>query len=346
MTRGLYTISMSRVLNIGVVMGGPSSEREISLLTGKHVVEGLSEAGHNPTPVFVVESENWFLGRTRGIAYDPLDVCAQFDVMFNALHGAYGEDGRVQQIFERCRVPYTGSGVAASAFAMNKIMSREIFKNAGLRVPPAVMLRKDTYNPRLDLAEVHRMSAPPWIVKPASGGSSIGVSKVWTLSELANVIEYVLSMDTAVLIEEYITGRELTCGILEHFEGETYHALHPVEIVPPEGELFTYAAKYDGTTQELPAPFFGEMLRHVKQTAITAHTALGCRHYSRTDMIIKGTTIYVLETNTLPGLTAESLFPKAASWSKVLFPQLLHHITQLAIGYDLSTGEFFKEYAA
>ncbi|TSC69579.1 MAG: D-alanine-D-alanine ligase, partial [Parcubacteria group bacterium Gr01-1014_70] len=249
----------------------------------------------------------------------------------NATHGEYGEDGRLQQVFENCHVPFTGSGVAASALAMNKIISRDIFGRAGLRIPRAVPIRADEFSPKTHFPQIHLMSAPPWVVKPASRGSSIGVSIAWSFPELEAAIRNACSYDKHILVEEYIKGREVTCGILEDFGGERHYSLHPVEITPPEGRFFDYQAKYDGTTQEVPAPFYGEMLRHIRLAAVTAHKALGCRHYSRIDMIIKGTKIYVLETNTLPGLTSESLFPKAASWAKLEFPGLLDHLVHLAI---------------
>ena len=321
---------MSNSLKIGVVFGGPSSEHDVSLATGKNVVTALQSLGHDVTGVYVAQSGNWFLGTERGVAYDPQSVCGRFDVMFNALHGEYGEDGKIQQIFEQNRVSYTGSGIAASAFAMNKVIAREIFKNAGLTVPRAVVVRKDEFNVQ-HLKDTHQMSAPPWVVKPASRGSSVGVSIVMAFEELAKALEHAFTFDTLALVEEYINGREMTCGVLENFDNKRYHVLHPVEIIPPEGRFFDYEVKYNGATKEIPAPFFGEMLRRVQQTAVAAHTALGCRHYSRTDMIIKGTKIYVLETNTLPGLTSESLFPKAASWAKLEFPQLCEHLVRLAI---------------
>ena len=318
-------------LKIGVVMGGPSSEHDISLLSGRKVLEGLTTAGHDAHPVYIAQNGNWFLGAKKGIAYDPVDICAKFDVMFNATHGEYGEDGRLQQVFEHCRVPFTGSGVSASALAMNKIISREIFSRAGLRIPRAVPIRADEYDPKKHLLEIHWMSAAPWVVKPASRGSSVGMSIAWTFPQLEEAIQHAFSYDKNILVEEYIKGREITCGVLEGFGGERHYALHPVEIIPPEGHFFDYQVKYDGSTQEVPAPFFGEMLRQIRTAAITAHTALGCRHYSRTDMIMKGTKIYILEINTLPGLTAESLFPKAASWAKLEYPQLCDHLVRLAV---------------
>ncbi len=322
---------MDRKLKIGVVMGGPSSEHDISLLTGRNVLKGLVEAGHDAHPVYIAENGNWFLGAKRGTAYDPVDVCGKFDVMFNATHGEYGEDGRLQQIFENCRIPFTGSGVAASALAMNKIISREIFMRTGLCVPQAIPIRADEFDPQKHMPQIHWMSAAPWVVKPASRGSSVGVSIAQTFPKLEEVIGYAFSFDKNILVEEYIQGREVTCGVLEDFGGERHYALHPVEITPPEGRFFDSQVKYDGSTQEVPAPFFGEMLRQIRSAATVAHTALGCRHYSRTDMIVKGTKIYVLEINTLPGLTSESLFPKAASWAKLEFPDLLDHLVRLTV---------------
>lgn len=327
----MYTRSMDRPLKIGVVMGGPSSEHDISLLTGRNVLMGLGQTRHDAHPVYIAQNGNWFLGSKPGIAFDPVDVCAKFDVMFNATHGEYGEDGRLQQIFEHCHVPFTGSGVAASALAMNKIISREIFMQAGLRVPRAVPIRADGYDPKKHISEIHWMAAAPWVVKPASRGSSVGVSIAQTFSQLEEAINHAFSYDTNILVEEYIQGREITCGVLENFDGERHYALHPVEIIPSEGQFFDYQAKYDGSTKEVPAPFFGEMLRQIRAAATVAHTALGCRHYSRMDMIIKGTKIYVLELNTLPGLTNESLFPKAASWAKLEFSALVDHLVRLAV---------------
>lgn len=327
----MYTGGMNRPLKIGVVMGGPSSEHDISLLTGRNVLMGLATAGHDAHPVYIAQNGNWFLGSKPGIAFDPVDVCGKFDLMFNATHGEYGEDGRLQQIFEHCRVPFTGSGVAASALSMNKIISREIFAQAGLRVPKAIPLCADKFDSKKHMPQIHWMSAPPWVVKPASRGSSVGVSIAQTFPQLEKAIDNAFLYDRNILVEEYIEGREITCGILEHFEGKHHYALHPIEIIPPEGKFFDYQVKYDGSTKEVPAPFYGEMLRRIHSAAVTAHTALGCRHYSRTDMIVKGTNIYVLEINTLPGLTSESLFPKAARWAKLELPDLLNHLAQLTL---------------
>lgn len=321
---------MGKNLKINVVMGGPSSEHDISILTGRNVLAGLREAGHEPQQVYIAKSGNWLLNNT-GTADDPAHICNMCDVVFNAMHGEFGEDGQAQQIFDRCNVPYTGSGVAASALTMNKIISREIFKNAGLRVPRAIALHGYSCNLNQALHDIVQMAPPPWVVKPASRGSSVGVSIVKRFSDLYLALEQAFSHDKNALVEEYIMGREVTCGVLENYNGKRLFSFHPLEIIPPPGRFFDYEVKYNGATKEIPVSFFGEMLRKIKDTAETAHTALGCRHYSRTDMIIKGTNVYVLETNTLPGLTKESLFPKAARLGGLEFPQLLDHIVHRAL---------------
>jgi D-alanine-D-alanine ligase len=318
------------MLKIGVVMGGPSSEHDISLMTGKNVAEHLRGLGHAVTQIYITKTGNWLLNNGSS-AYDPIDVCNNHDMMFNAMHGEFGEDGQIQQIFDRCNVRYTGSGTTASALSMNKIITKQIFNKAGIITPRSLAFEREDIDIRRAMGMVHNMAAPPWVVKPASRGSSVGVTIAKTTPALVSALDHAFSYDSHILVEEFIKGREITCGVLEEFAGEPVHALHPLEIIPPAGKFFDYDVKYDGSTEEIPAPFFGEMLRNIKAQAVRAHSVLGCRHYSRTDMIIKGTRIYVLETNTLPGLTRESLFPKQAALAKLEFPQLLEHLVRLAI---------------
>lgn len=321
---------MPKNLKIGVVMGGPSSEHDISILTGRKVLQALKESGHDAHQVYVTHTGEWLYDNTQ-VSHDPADICAWHDVMFNAMHGEYGEDGRVQQIFEHCKVPYTGSGVMASAIAINKVLSRKRFQEAGLLVARGIHMRTDEFDPETHLPLVVQMAPPPWVIKPASRGSSVGVSIVKNYNDLDDALARAFAYDHMALVEEFVPGREVTCGVLEDYAGERHHALHPIEIIPPEGRFFDYEVKYNGETREIPAPFFGGMLSKIKHTAVAAHQALGCRHYSRTDMIVQGTKVYVLETNTLPGLTSESLLPKAAAMSRLNFPGLLNHIIGLAI---------------
>ena len=208
---------------------------------------------------------------------------------------------------------------------------------AGVKMPKAITLRHyDTETSFEALADrVLRALPPPWVVKPAASGSSVGVSIARHFDDLPEALKKAAQEDEQkrILVEEYIKGREFTCGVLEHFRGETHYALPPIEICPPEtAEFFNYQVKYDGSTREIcPADIHDAMLKKIRETAIAAHTALGCRDYSRIDMILAGTDLYALEVNTLPGLTSESLFPKAAAAVGMQFSDLLDHLLTNAL---------------
>jgi D-alanine-D-alanine ligase len=323
---------------VGVLMGGPSSEHDISLLSGTNVMRALA-GRFEVVPIFISANGTWLKGERRDWM-SPAEALAHIDVVFNALHGEYGEDGTVQQILDHAGMPYTGSTALASAIAMNKEMSQKILESHGIRMPRSIVLGPSNIDTRTVLA----FSAPPWIVKPRSRGSSLGVSKVHTQAELIEAFKKALKYDTHMIVQEFIPGREITCGVLEsageRTQGKTITALAPVEIIPPaDAPFFDYQVKYNGKTREVcPAEFYGAMLAKIQETAIKAHEALGLRHYSRTDMIIKPASatrrapeIYVLEVNTLPGLTSESLFPRAARHVGLELPDLVSHLVGLAL---------------
>ena len=343
---------MNRPL-VGVLMGGPSSEHDVSLMTGTNILKTLEMSGRwRAVPITITKSGHWLYGEDR-FWRNPGEAIANVDVICNALHGFFGEDGKVQQIFEHHAVPYNGSRIFASAVAFNKILARKILRKKGLLMPRAVVARRYGDESYEDLARrVLRILPPPWVVKPVASGSSVGVSLVKHVDDLPKALEHACAHDDSMagaqaesdsakaasdtaqaLAEEYKKGREITCGILEHFRGEHYMALPPIEICPPSSaSFFNYQVKYDGSTNEIcPAEFSDAMLKKIRETAIAAHTALGCRDYSRTDMILCGTDLYVLEVNTLPGLTLESLFPKAAAAIGLSFPNLLEHMMTRAI---------------
>lgn len=320
---------------VGVLLGGPSSEHEVSILSGLNVVRALKgHARYEAVPIFISQNGAWLFGDKREWL-SPSEAIARIDIMFNALHGEYGEDGTVQNILEHHRIPYTGSHALPSAVAMNKEMAGQIFLREGLRVPKSVVLGPGNMDTRTILA----LSSPPWIIKPRSRGSSVGVSKVAIHADIPAALKKAFATDSHVIAQEYIPGREITCGVLEDFNGKPLFALAPIEIVPPpEAQFFDYQVKYNGKTQEIcPAEFYGAMLARIQETALRAHEALGLRHYSRTDMIIKSSEktrrapeIYVLEVNTLPGLTSESLLPRAARHAGLEFPALIEHLLRLA----------------
>ncbi len=254
------------------------------------------------------------------------------DVIFNALHGYFGEDGKLQNILNVLNIPYTGSGALASGFAMNKILSRNVFEKAGLKIPRAFAVNSGD-SPEEAASKIFNSISPYWVVKPVSGGSSIGISIVKNFHDLIPAIERALSLDSAAIVEEYIKGREVTCGVLENFRGEEYYVLPVIEIVPPpERKFFDYECKYDGSTKEIcPANIELTVKKEIEELARSAHRILNCEGYSRADMIVSNNGIYLLEINTLPGLTSESLVPKAAKAVGLEFPNLLDHIIELTL---------------
>jgi D-alanine-D-alanine ligase len=315
-------------LRIGVVRGGPSSEYEVSLKTGGNVLKFLPSK-YKGVDILITRNGEWHL---NGVPMLPQRIFRSVDVLFNAMHGEFGEDGKVQQIFERHNIFYTGSGVLASCLAMNKAMSRKLFFNAGIKIPKAFIVEKEKPLEKAVLG-VFRIFSPPWIIKPSSRGSSVGVKIINNFYDLMPGIAEAFEYGNKVLVEEYIFGREATCGILENFRKERYYALPPVEIIPSQkSKFFDYNAKYNGSTREIcPAMFDIDTKRKIEYLAKKAHKILGCKAYSRSDFIISRRGIFLLETNTLPGLTAESLFPKSAEAVGLTLPDLLDHLIKISL---------------
>jgi D-alanine-D-alanine ligase len=339
-------------VKVGVIRGGPSSEYDISLKTGGEVLRHLPEK-YEALDVLLSKEQEWFL---NGFPKKPHQIFEAVDVVFNALHGEFGEDGGVQQVLESFNVPYTGSQIVPSSLAMKKHLARELFSRANIKIPRALLLRADDFfgiDGEDCAKKVFNSMSLPWVVKPASTGSSVGVSICNTFQELVESIENASQYGEVILVEEYIKGKEATCGVLEDFrlarrpvrqslgEGGSQHlyALPPVEIIPPassvggpENTFFDYELKYDGSTREIcPSGFDNSTKIMIEEMAKLAHEVLDCRHYSRADFIVSEHGVYLLEVNTLPGLTSESLLPKAAAAAGLEFPQLLDHIIQLAL---------------
>lgn len=304
-------------LTVALLSGGISSERQVSLDSGQQVFEAL-------------DTEKYDV-----IRYDPKTDLAKLvsdapaiDVAMIILHGPYGEDGTVQGLLDLLSIPYQGSGVLGSAIAMNKLTSKQLYEKAGLATPPYITAtRKET----LDITDCIEKLGLPIVVKPVSGGSSIGISVAKTTQALQDALASAFAEDDAVLLEQCIEGIELTCGVLGN---ETLEPLPVIEIIPGEAHaFFDYTAKYTaGATQEIcPARIDNDLAERVKASAIAAHNALCCRGYSRTDMIYSGDTLYVLETNTIPGMTPNSLLPLAARSADIPFGKLLDRLIDLAL---------------
>ncbi len=319
---------MSKI-KVGVLRGGPSAEYEISLLTGENVLKHLPKEKYEVSDL--LWTKDGVLHR-NGFPEPPRKIFKAVDVIFNALHGEYGEDGRVQRELELHGVPYTGSGPLASAVAMKKHLAKEIFERAGLKIPRGVLISQDD-DLEKKAGETAKTTPPFWVVKPAGRGSSVGTTIARSLPELLTGLKEALKYDKKALVEECVAGREATCGVLENFRREQLYALPVIEIVPPAGRFFDYEVKYNGGTREIcPGRFDRETSRKLQEAAVLAHQVLGCRHYSRSDFIVSPKRgIFALETNTLPGLTSQSLLPKAAEAVGLSFPRLLDHFITLAL---------------
>ena len=292
-------------LRVAVLMGGPSAEAEVSRKSGAMVVSALRESGMSVVPVDI-----------QGTA---VKLPADIDVAFIAMHGTFGEDGQIQRILEDHGVAYTGSDPGASARAFNKVLAKECFLEAGIPTPKSVVF---------DGMNVPEELHWPLFVKPARQGSSVGISRVDDLASLIQAYQQARQFDSQVMVEEFVRGREFTVGILDG------RALPVVEI-KTKREFFDYEAKYTtGAAEEIcPAALDATTAMRAKMFALRAHECLGCRDYSRVDLMMNETTgqFYVLEVNTLPGMTANSLLPKAARAAGMELPALCSRMVELAL---------------
>ena len=316
-------------IKIAVLMGGNSSEYDVSVSTGQNIIKNLDQEKYDIKPVVIDKENKWHVDdKAVGIE----EALKDTDVAFNAMHGQYGEDGSIQGILEFLNVPYTGSGVLASALALDKPKSRSLFRLNGLLAPGNVIISRDDWLvKRKMIEEMIEGFDMPSVIKPANLGSSIGIAIIKEKENFKKAVEMAFDHTQTILVEEFIDGLEVTCGVLDHFQGQDSAPLPVTAIYPPENRFFDYEVKYDGSTKEItPAQIEGDLTKKIQITALKAHQLLGCRGYSRTDMIIKGEKIYVLEINSLPGLSPASLLPKGAQAAGLDFSQLLDHIINTA----------------
>jgi D-alanine-D-alanine ligase len=304
-------------LTVALLAGGISSEREVSLHSGEQVYAALNKDKYHI------------------LKYDPQSDLArlvqdapEIDIAMIILHGPFGEDGTVQGLLELLNIPYQGSGVLGSALAMNKVVTKQLYEKAGLPVIPYHVYDRDD---SVDVEKCTSQIGLPLVVKPVEAGSSVGMSIVKSAADLQGAIAKAGEFDKAILVESYIEGTELTAGVIGNKELD---ALPIIEIIPDEAhEFFDYEAKYTaGVTREIcPARINEELTQKAQSYAKIAHRSLFCKGYSRTDMILKGDEIYALETNTIPGMTATSLFPQAAQKAGMSFSQVLDKLIELGL---------------
>ena len=292
---------------IGVLMGGLSAEREVSLRTGEAIASTLIDRGYDAVRIYVDRDLDLALRQDR------------IDVAFVALHGRYGEDGCVQGLLELHGIPYTGSGVLASALAMDKLKAKQLFRLHNLPTPSYYVLGVELAE---RAAEAHGSFGFPAVVKPCREGSSVGVALVHDLPGLEVACDEAFRFDDEILVERFVQGREISVAILND------RALGAIEIVPGQ-PFYDYGAKYTAGKSEyhMPARLSPERYRGVMTQALAAHRALGCTGATRVDMIVsdRGNEV-VLEVNTIPGMTATSLLPKIAAHAGLPFGELLEEI--------------------
>lgn len=313
-----------------VVRGGPSSEYEISMTTGAGVLAALRELGYHTTDVVVTKSGDWMV---EGRVKVPEHTLLTTDVAFIAMHGAYGEDGTIQRIFERHHIPFTGSNSFPSSIAFNKDATKRALVHTDIKLPKHVKIRKDEFGDTLALAKIIAKSfGPEFVLKPTQSGSSHGVMMVTGTAELAQAITDIFSVSTECMVEERIRGTEATVAVLEDFRNEPLYTLPVIEIVPPAtSDFFSADVKYTGDTLEIcPGRFSFEEKRKLSEAAALVHVTLGLSQYSRSDFMVRNGDVYFLEVNTLPGLTPQSLFPKAADAVGLSFNSLVEHLVKTA----------------
>lgn len=345
-------------LRVAVLMGGPSSEREISLRSGEAVMNALHGGPFEALPVRLERDGRWLLpagDAPRALAAGPgepaspvealvpatpetlrrvLDV-RSVDCLVLALHGRFGEDGTLQGLLDAAGVAYTGSGVLASALCMDKGRARAVAAAAGLAVAPGAVVDPERWNRDAGavLDELESRPGYPAFVKPAGGGSSIGAGPADDREALrARIAEVVDVHGDRALVERRIAGRELSCPVLGNATGPV-RALPVVEIVPVGGAWFDFSAKYvPGACEEIcPARLTEDEERLVREAAVTAHRAMGCEGMSRSDFILEGEVPWYLETNTIPGMTAGSLCPRSARADGIEFPELVALLVEMAL---------------
>lgn len=302
---------------IAVLMGGSSAERDISLKSGRAVQRALRRRGYDVVGIDVKPTLPQQL-RRRNI-----------DVAFISLHGPGGEDGTVQGLLEIMNVPYTGSSVRANAIAMHKHAAKVLLSHHGVPVPSGVLMSSTmdrTKKPRTILQNL----AWPVVVKPATQGSTFGISIVRKPSEWSKALQHAFTYDTEVLAEQYIPGRELTVGVLQ--SGHRTRVLPPLEILIPSG-FYDYRAKYEkgGTSYLCPAPLPKTLSKRLETLALESYSILGCRGAARVDFRVTSTgDPFVLELNTIPGMTETSLLPMAAAKAGIGYDALTEKILQSA----------------
>ncbi len=299
-------------MKVGVIMGGISSEREISLNSGESILENIDKNKYDVVKIVIDKKED-IINKVRE---------EKIDFALLALHGQFGEDGTVQSVLQVLDIPYSGCGPLSSAACMDKDMSKSLLKAAGIRTAPWINLRSVE---EIDYEEIEKLGYPV-VIKPTHGGSSVATFIIKEKDEVLHAVEEGFKWDSEVMIEKFIKGEEITCPV---FGDEMY----PVVAIKPNSEFFDYEAKYkDGGADEFVINLEEELHNEVEKMALDTYRALKCAVYARVDMIITEDKVpYILEVNTLPGMTKNSLFPKSAAGKNISYSGLIDDIIEVSL---------------
>lgn len=299
-------------MKVGVIMGGISSEREISLNSGESILENIDKNKYDVVKIVIDKKED-IINKVRE---------EKIDFALLALHGQFGEDGTVQSVLQVLDIPYSGCGPLSSAACMDKDMSKSLLKAAGIRTAPWINLRSVE---EINYEEIEKLGYPV-VIKPTHGGSSVATFIIKEKNEVLHAVEEGFKWDSEVMIEKFIKGEEITCPV---FGDEMY----PVVAIKPNSEFFDYEAKYkDGGADEFVINLEEELHNEVEKMALDTYRALKCAVYARVDMIITEDKVpYILEVNTLPGMTKNSLFPKSAAGKNISYSGLIDDIIEASL---------------
>ena len=321
-TRGKYTV--------GVLRGGPSHEYDISLQSGSNILQSLQN-NFNVVDIIISRDGVW---HSQGREKSPAKILPQLDVVFNALHGNFGEDGKVQRILEQFAIPYTGSRPIPSALSLNKILTQKHLSPRGILMPTSTAISHAEHSDAL-VSRLFREFPQPSIIKPVTGGSSVGVTVAYTFDEFKQGIETALRFSPIAIVEEYIVGKEVSVVVIDAVDAQSSFALLPSEISRKKDvRHFDYMMKCDLNTRDciLEADISFDVKRQIQEIAIDSHKALGLRHYSSSDFIVSPKRgVYLLEVNSLPGLTSQSLLPKSLEYAGISIDEFANHAISLAL---------------
>lgn len=318
-------------LKIAVLSGGPSAEYDVSMKTANAVSSSLRKQNYSIKNIIVTKEREWL---EDGIVKSSEQSLSDVDVVFLAMHGEYSEDGEIQKILQRLNLPFTGSRSLPSAIAFNKKLTKETLASYNILMPKHYAFRSHDEEFDIDsvVSDIKNQFGPEYMIKPVATGSSIGARMVREGESLKNAITEALVESDLLIVEEYIRGKEASCAVLENFRGENIYSFPTVELVyPSHFQFFTKEAKYSGDSQAIcPSRFSYDERSMIESVSAKVHDILGLAQYSRSDFIVRDGKAYFLEVNSLPGLTPQSIFPKAAESVGLSFDQLIDHLIKTA----------------